>query len=300
MGIFYLTLSRLAGIGKMIAMKKCGNIASGAENGLKINLVRSLGCSLVSLIICAIAGFGEVSGLGMLFSILSGVANAALLFGWILCAERASLCAVEIFCMIGGVILPMVASLFIFEGESVGIAKWLASILLIVAAYLFSKKGGKERSGLSPAATALLLFTCVANAGCVLTQKLFSYYECGTATDFSLLTFLFCSLALGVAYLILLLLKRGRTSEEKGKTKAKKYIIVYILVAIVMLYSAQLLSTMSAELLEATLYFPLSYAIGMPLTFLTDTIVFKERIRLSSVIGLSLVILAIVFIGINF
>ena len=39
MGILYLLGAKITAIGKMIAMKKCGNVAKGAKNSLKINMI---------------------------------------------------------------------------------------------------------------------------------------------------------------------------------------------------------------------------------------------------------------------
>ena len=51
MGIVYLLISKFATLGKMIAMKKCGKIASGPENSIRINLIRSFGCLIISVIV---------------------------------------------------------------------------------------------------------------------------------------------------------------------------------------------------------------------------------------------------------
>ena len=299
MGIIYLFVSKFAGIGKMIAMKNCGSIAKGAKNSLLINIVRSVGCIPVALLICLFSGFRQMNSAGVLFCILSGVANAGLLFAWVLCAEKSSLCTIEIFCMIGGVVLPLLVSPFIFTGEIITLTQWIGALLLIPAAYCLTKKGSGKKNGFSPTTVALLLLACVSTALTVLSQKLFTTYGEGTSADFNLLTFIFCSLVLATVFLIMSLVKKGEKSSVLHLNSAKKHFIIYILIAIVMLYVAQYFSTVSSGLLSSAYFFPLSYAIGMPLTLFTDIIVYKEKPKISSMVGILLVIGSVILISLK-
>ncbi len=297
MGIFYLIGAKATAIGKMIAMKKCGDAAKGAENSLRINLIRSLGCVIISLIICVFAGFKGVSAVGFFFSVLSGIANALLLFAWVLCAEKCSLCTVEIFCMIGGVALPMLVAPLMFEGETVSLLQWAGALMLLPSAYCFSKKN-ESGAAFSFSSLPLLLLAGLSNAGCVVTQKLFTAYGEGTVSDFNLITFLACTLTLGTIFISVKLFRKNVKSTKIHEKASTKQLAVYISVAVVMLYASQYLNTLASGKLASALFYPLSYAISMPLTLLTDCVFFKKKIRLSSIIGLGLVISAIVLINI--
>ena len=299
MGIFYLFLAKVCAIGKMIAMKKCGKLASGAKNSLLINSIRSMGCAGISLIICLFSGFDAMSGEGYFVSALSGIANAGLLFLWVLCAERCSLCTVEIFCMIGGVVIPLLISPLIFVGETITVFQWLGAIILLPAAYCFSSKK-KEEKKVSAGSFLLLICACLANAGCVTTQKVYTYYGYGSIADFNLITFLVCTASLLFVLICFRAIKSKNCEKEVNVSDnfGKNQIIVYIILAIVMLYASQYLGTLSSESLKSALFFPLSYAISMPLTLLTDILIFKERLNIKSIIGLSLVIISIYFINI--
>jgi uncharacterized membrane protein len=299
MGVIYLLFSKLSTIVKMIAMKKCGSIAAGARNSLIINLIRSVGCILVALTVALISGFSPMEPYGMLICILSGIANAGLLFAWVLCAEKGSLCTVEIFCMIGGVVLPMLISPVLFKGETITALQWIGSVLLLPAAYCFSKKANEKKASFTPSLLILLLTNCISNALIFLTQKYYTYYSLGSVSDFNLYTFIFCAATLAIAFLCISIIKPNRSEEKKEGFKLEKHIIVYISLAIGMLYAAQYFSTLASASLPSAYFFPLSYAIGMPLTFLTDITVFKEKIKISSLIGLALVIISVVLIGLN-
>jgi len=298
MGLLYLFISKFGTIGKMIAVKKSGGIASGPKNSLIINLIRSLGCVLISLLFCLFSGFDKMSDLGILFAILSGIANAGLLFSWILCTEKSSLCAVEIFCMIGGILIPLLFTPLLFDGETIGLFQWIGALLLLPAAYCFSYKKSSSGKGLTPSALLLLLLACFSNAGCFLTQKLFTAYGCGSAADFNLLTFLFCGIFLGIMLVPISLTSKSKDSLFKKPKKVKKQLFIYILIAIIMLYIAQYFSTLASGKLQSAYFFPLSYAISMPLTLLSDIIIFNEKLKASSIIALLFVALSITLISI--
>ncbi len=296
MGLFYLAVSKLTAVGKMIAMKKCGNAAKGVESSVRINLIRSCGCVVISMIICLFSGLKSMSGEGWIYSILSGFTNAMLLFVWMLCAERCSLCTVEIFCMIGGVVLPMLSAPMMFSGESIGLFEWCGALMLIPAAYCFYPKGcGKK--GFSLSALPLLLLAGLSNAGCVVTQKLFASSECGTVADFNLITFLFSSLVLGIFFCFMIIRHKDAKSKQKSERTYSKQLIVYIFAAIVMLYSSQYFNTLASGLVRSGVFYPLSYAIAMPLTLIADIVVFKEKIRVPHIIGLMLIIGAVFLIN---
>ena len=202
--------------------------------------------------------------------------------------------------MIGGVVLPMMASPFLFTGEVITLSQWLGSLLLIPAAFcLCYKPTDKKASSSFLLSAALLTVACLSNALTVLTQKIYVSYEHGDAADFNLMTFIFCSITLGVAFSGLSLLTKRDKTPKLSVNGAKKHFIIYIFAAIVTLYVAQYFSTLASGELDSAYFFPLSYAIGMPLTLLTDTIVYKEKIKLSSSVGIALVIAAVILIGIR-
>ena len=119
MGYLFLLLSKIAALVKMVAVKNCGSIAKGTRNSVLINVIRSLGCIIVSLAVCLISGFGKMDTVGVIIAIFAGISNGVSLCTWILCASKVSLCTVEVFCMAGGVVLPLLVSPLIFSGESV-------------------------------------------------------------------------------------------------------------------------------------------------------------------------------------
>lgn len=285
MGYIFLILSKICAVTKMIAVKSSGNIASGAKNSLKINILRSLGCIAVSLIVCAFSGFRHMSGTGLLFTVISGASNGLLLCSWILAASAAPMITVEVFCMIGGVVIPLLISPIILEGESVTLIQWIGSLLLFAAVFCFSKKN--HGKGVTAKGILLMCIAGLSNAGCVISQKFYRSFEGGTVADFQLGTFIVTVCVLSLILLFMSLIKRSDASDGGGKLSGK--VILLITVAFVMTYASQFLSTVAAGSISASVLYPLAYVISMPLTFIVDVLVFRERVTVANILGLLLV-----------
>ena len=295
MGIFYLLLAKLSGIIKVIAVKKCGDAATGVKNSIKINLIRSIGCLIVSLIVFLLSqNVTDKTGIGI--SLLSGVCNAAFLFLWILTAECTSLCLVELFCMLGSVVIPLFLTPFLYANESVLWYQWVCTGVLFVSAFLFfPKTEGKTK--ISWQSFLLLVGCAISSAGTVITQKLYITYSQGTIASFHLISFLVVASVFAIASPILAKTSPSKADINPPQDKFTAKIWGLIALATVMLYTNQFLSTQAAKYFVSAVFYPLSYAIGWPMTFLADTFVFKEKVTARKVMGVLLTLCASVFIS---
>ena len=92
------------------------------------------------------------------------------------------------------------------------------------------------------------------------------------------------------------------TTDDIEETSEKKPFSAgvwgLIALATVMLYANQFLSTQAAKYFVSAVFYPLSYAIGWPLTFLADVCIFKEKPTAKKLIGLAITIGASILIGI--
>ena len=300
MGIFYLLLAKLAGIVKVVAVKKCGNVASGEKNSVKINLIRSVGCLLVSIAVFLFSS-GYLDETGFWVSALSGVSNAAFLFLWILAAERVSLCLVELFCMLGSVAIPLFLAPVLYAGEQVLWYQWLCVGMLFVSTFLFFPDA-KESTKLDGKALLLLLGCALGSAGAAITQKLYVAYSAGTIAGFNLVTFAVTTLCFGVIFALISAKKApaDQVDEKTENVENKPFsasVGGLIALATVMLYANQFLSTQAANHFVSAVFYPLSYAIGWPLTILADICIFKEKPTAKKWIGLAITIAASILIS---
>lgn len=286
MGYLYLIMAKLASVAKMMAVKKCGNIASGAKNSVKINLIRSAGSLAIALIVCIFSGFEKMNSYGILFTVLSGISQGIMLWSWILAATSAPMITVEVFCMIGGVVIPLIISPIVLDGTSVTIIQWIGSLLLFGAMFCLSKRGG-DSGKITPKSILLMCIAGLSNAGSVISQKFFKEFEGGTNADFQLGTFMFTIAVLSFILLMMQLFIKTEKTENSSKINAR--VMVFICIAFIMTYTAQFFSTEASGSISAAVLYPLSYVISMPLVFLVDVIFFREKVTVNNIIGIILV-----------
>ncbi len=123
-------------------------------------------------------------------------------------------------------------------------------------------------------------------------KKLFTNFSDSEVETFQLYTFVFVLITLLVVFLFV------PKSKECTTPKFTSRISFYIFIAIVMLYLTEYFATQSSSYLSSAVFYPLSYVISMPLTFLTDVVVYKEKITANNVVGIVIVTIAGILINI--
>ncbi len=299
MSYILFLLSKIAAIVKVVAVKNSGNIANGAKNGTKISLFRCLGCIAVGTVVCAFSGFAPMTKDGITVSVLSGVSNAALLFFWILAATNAPLYFVELFCMIGGVVLPLFISSFIAE-TPIGALAWAGSAILLVAALLLSKRGGGK---ITAKTLIIAVMAGLGNMGSVMTQKLYNSYSGGSVADFQLATYAVSATLLALLLLVMTLVSKKKSASvadgDAETSPIRGKVIVLISLAIIMTYTSQFLSTVASADIPEAVFYPLAYVISMPLIYFCDVFVYKEKVTFRGIAGILLVTLSGVLINLK-
>ncbi len=290
-GLIYLILAKSSGILKMIAMKQCGKEASGLGGSIAVNTVRAVVCLAVSLVIAILNGnaTNEVWWLWL----IGGIANGVSMLTWVLCATKTSLCAVEVFSMLGSVVLPLVLSPVLFPGVVIRPGQWLGCLALLVAAFLFTCKKGAFL--IPPQILPLLLLTALSGMGMVVAQKLYidrtgeaysAYFTC-----MNFVGVLICMLA---ATLFYKLWQRKQPAEERQPLRLSPVTWRWIGVAAVTMYVYQFFHTMAAALMAPGILFPLSYGIGSLMTAVTDTVLFKEKLNVRRGIAIVLTLAGVI------
>lgn len=293
MGVLFLFLSVTFSMAKIIAMKKCGRVAAGPKNSLKINVIRAAGCTLISLAVCLVAGFDGMNGTGVLTAVLSGVFTALFLFSWILATQKASLAVVQVVCMLFGVTAPMLlVPLLSPAATAPTLPQWCGALVLLPASLCFSRRSGTEKKSTMLGALPILLLMGISNGGCVTTRKLYMEMGEGSAADFNLITYTIAAALLCLFLLVSTLRARRNSAIDTAPVERSSGGRLYVLIGIAMvtLYVADYFNALASGALPVQLLVPLSYIFSMPMTLASDVIIFKEKFTLSSAIGILLVI----------
>lgn len=310
MGYLYLAISKFCGAAKMAAMKKCGNSSATVSTSVRVNAVRSTIIVIVSAIVFAAARAATADGLWI--AALSGVCNGVNMLTWLICATVSSLCFVEIFCMIGSVVVPLAASPLLFPNEPISVLQWVGAAVILAAVVTFTV-GQKIKLGRGGAVWITLC--ALSSAGLSITSKLYrnAVGEEYTAL-FNLVTFVIVLAFFLAAELVLAIRAKRRVatvevnandpesaanglptneSESEDKTEEKRVKTIlglepktyfWIAIAAVGMYAVSYFNTL-AGVLDAGILYPLSYGTGFLLTAIMDAAIFRQPLTPARVAG---------------
>ncbi len=299
-----LLLSQTGTSAKQYAMKKCGMVAPGALNSTRINLIRAVICIAVSLGIWLVSDRSGSTLLGVGISIAAGVGTALNLFTWILSSQRISMTLIEGICTIGTVILPLFLAPYLYGGESVSLTQWIGTALVIVALLLFGGKDTRKKEKASIWGSVVIIFVCALGATVAsVAKKYYTFHVTanglGSVEFFTLISFVTVLCTFVVLYLIYSQVER-RASAQAGCDASAPFpyrrVLPFVLIAAVALYVTELFAAYASKLPSA-IYYPATKAMIIIGCFLLDSIVFKERITLKKVIGLTVLLVAVVLIN---
>lgn len=307
MEFLYIAISRISGGVKGYAMKRAGDVAHGGDSSLCINLIRSAVCLAVSAMIWIISGVGMCSPLGNLFAVISGICNAMTVYFWILASQMVSVSLIEVFSMLGSVILPLMLAPVLYNGDSASPIQWAGAAVLVIAALLLAddEKRTKTEHPLF-VKIATVFFQVIGVSGAAVTQKLYTFHVCdkgeGSIEYFNFATFVVVCLLFVAIFLVkhvraMLIIKRGNTDiTPPFRNFPLRRVWIYIVFAAVGLYVSQHFATLASTLPSAIL-FPVSYGMSILVCFVLDTAFFGKRLTLKRIIAFFTVLLAILLVN---
>ena len=308
MRILYLAIARVFGGLRGFSMKRAGMAAPGADNSLYINLLRSVLCLAVSFVIWLVSGAGTTVGGGVVLILFSGISNALNIYFWVLSSQMVSISLIEVFSMIGTVILPMAISPLLYNGDVATPLQWCGALALAVALFFFVNEERGDHKNYSAAAkiTAVAL-QVVGVAGIGITQKLYVYYYeangLGSIELFNFGTFAAVFVCYSVSFAVKLAVslykrKTGEGSEMAWRAFPLAKVWWLILIAALALYGYQYFATAASTLPSAILY-PVSYAFSMIVSLVLDTFFFGKAMTWKRAVAFVFVAASIALVNIT-
>ena len=298
-----LLLSEIGTGAKQYAMKKCGAVAPGAYNSIRINMLRAAICLVISFFIWLFTDGGGTNSVGLIISIVAGIGTALNLFTWILSAQRISLTLLEGVCTVGALVVPLFLAPFLYNGETVSPLQWIGALCVFLSLFFFSEKNNEKKKKTSLLGSILLLFFCALGVAMAsVSKKLYTFYVAkdgfGSVALFTLIGFV------SVLFFFLILLpiyrkgecRRIEKSEENSPHASLRSVWLFILIAAVALYVSELFATYASDLPSA-IYYPAIKVLNVLGCFLLDVTVFKERITVKKSVGLSLLLASVILIN---
>lgn len=299
-----LVLSQIGSSAKQYAMKKCGAIAKGESNSIRINLIRGAICLAVSILVWIFTDATASDFFGVLIAVLAGIGTSLNLFTWILSAQKISLTLLEGVCTVGVLVVPLVLAPYLYGGESVSLLQWIGSALVILSLFLFSQKEEKKSEKASFFGSMSLIFFCAFGVTLAsVAKKVYTYHVVakgmGSIGFFTMISFL--TVFLVFAGLLPFYQRRERRFAlafgQEPQPLTLRRIWPYILIAAFSLYVCEIFATVASDL-PAAIYYPATKALGILGCFVLDIAVFREKITCKKLLGLATLLTAVVLISV--
>ena len=306
-GYLFLAVSAVAGATKAYCGKKSSEFIKNETDAVRINFMRMVLCVAFGIIVVAISSrsFSLAVGPSVVWlSFMGGSMTAMFTVCWLLAVRKGALVMVDVF-VTAGVMLPLLYSCIVLR-ESIRLVQWIGFVLLIGSVFLMCSYNNSVKPRLKLSSVILLILCGLCNGLTDLSQKLFAVYGNGVeASVFNFYNYLWAAVVLGLVSFFTR--KKSRNPKTEGllssgekteETFPFRKILPYVSVMAICLFLASYFKTMAASRLPAVLLYPLAQGIALILSAVMAATLFKERMNIKSIAGISLALVAFIMINV--
>lgn len=278
-----------------ITGKTCSNLMPTEPRGvvsyMGIRMAMSAAAAFIMLLIAGefIKSFAAMPALGWLIAILTGVTLTASTACLLLAMKKTSVVLASLFGA-AGLLVPTISGIFLYD-QKVAIGQWIGILFLFIAT-IFLSSSSKDTNGKITFKTILLLVgEMLANGSTMLLQTLYkNYVPNGSVSLYSFLQF-------AIPSVILLLVALLWSAKEKlPMPKTDKKLLGYSVFAAVAIFGISQISTIASAIIPVAILFPISDGGGMVISAIVAATIFKEKLTVKSICGITLGIAAIIMI----
>ncbi len=281
--------------------KRTSAYVKGTEDSFLFNLLRMLFCLFIGIALVfaeGSQGFLAIEPRMLWICVLSGVANAAFLAGWLLAIQKNSMVSVDVGLTLGSLIPSILCALFFKEVFS--IPKMFGFALILAATVILAGNRSKTEGGGLVGALFLLL-AAGGDGMSGFAQQLYKQYytEAGSAargvfypkTVYHFYTYVFAALALlaaliGYGYLVK---KKNGGRRAFGKTilSIPPRVVLHVFIMAVCLFAANYLQTVATNNygMSSQILYPMIKGGCLITVNFVAMIFFGEKITLRSICG---------------
>lgn len=299
MGYLFAALALGAGSIKAFCGKKISGKTPTLKNAILTNFVRMLFCIAFGFILLWIVdGVSalKMDGKVILLALGGSLATCVFLVSWLLAMRKNAYMTVEAF-VLASMLVPVLLKLF-FYGEGVGVFQWIGLSILLFSVFLMSIYNNQTKGKLTLLGLALLLCVCLANGLNSFTQNIFKQeFASFSAAAFNFYVYVFSAVFLGVVYLCIKEPPKEEDNEEK-EPLFDRVKLLYIAIMAVCLFCNSYFITLANGYLPAVKLNPLLNVSSLLVGVFLSAVFFKEKLKKVSVIGISLMIVGVIFINV--
>lgn len=282
MGYIFLIIALFAGVTKGYCGKKISGHASSFRLSVLASTVRMLLCIVIGFIVILLEGNLSLllpEGKVLLISALSGISTAVFVVTWLVSVRKSAYMLIDVFLMLG-VLVPLMLDSVFFHG-TIRPVQWIGLAILFIATFIMCSYNNSIKTKLTFPTFLLLVLCGVSNGITDFSQKLFIRLSPDfPASVFNLYTYIFASVTLVAAYLLM-------KKEDAGKQKdVFNSTFVYVAIMAVALFVNSYFKTRAAVTLSAILLYPLNQGCALILASIMAAVVFKEKLTAKAIVGI--------------
>lgn len=289
MAQLWIALTLAAGLVKGWSSKKAGTLTSTVRDGVAVNLVRMVLCTVIGAGVMLVRG-GMQTGAGVPWVYAaSAVCMSAFAVSWLLAVKLETYMFLSICTMLGSMVSTLCSAAV--YGEAISFLQGAGMLLLLLATYVMSLYNRDIKGKVTPAGLAALIVCGLSSGMSEFCQKIYMK-ENGVSVDtFNFLTYLLAAVLLTAVLFFL----RGK-SDAEAPARFKKA-AGYIALMSFCLYLNSFAKTSAAGLLPANQLYPVTQGLNLICSTVMARVCFGEAIKKRSVIGITLCFAALILIN---
>ncbi len=300
MGYLFVALAIFSGGIKAFCGKKISGKTPTVKNAVLTNFVRMLFCIVFGFFfVLIIDGFSafQVNASVLLLALGGSAATCLFLVSWLLAMRRSAYMTVEAF-VLSSMLVPIIFNLLCY-GNAISLSQIIGVAVLVLAVALMSIYDNQVKGKFTLGALGLLLIVAFSNGANSFTQNVFKI-DLGefSAAAFNFYLYVFSAVILGTAYLCIPQKAEEATKNEEKAPLFDKTKLIYIAIMAFCLFCNSYFVTLANGYLPPVMLNPLINVLALLAGLLISVVFFKEKLKPISLIGVSLMLLGIIFINV--
>ena len=288
MGYFALFLSVVGNALKGYSSKAVSHHLTSSRQNIYINLIRGVLCAILSILLLLLGGQGlhslAASYQTLLLFAVAGIGTALFQYCWISAMDKSAYMLVSV-CGTASFILPLIGGVTVL-GETMTVKKALAVLVICIAAYFMTVYSKKVSKKLTVGAALTLIGITLSQGSMQFLQKYYmSKTEGSSGMVYTFYTFIFANVVFA------LLLAFIRRDKADGRLAPRAYLFVLLMSA--GMFVSTFFQTLAAKTVDAVVLYPLTNVSSLVAGTLMSTLIFKEKMKKESAIGIALVAVAL-------
>lgn len=293
-GYLYLSVALAAGLVKGFSGKKISRDVVSLNDGFTVNTIRTVFCALIGFVVAiAQVGFSglSLSPLGFTVCLLSSVFMAMFCISWLYAYKSEAYVFLNVFTMLASVVTAVLCKAV--YGDEIKDTRIAGFVLLFAAVYVMSLYNKKMLGKITKRGAITLLIGGVGTALADFMQKVYIKEELGEPCVFTFYTYFLMIIPQIVA---LLVFKKSKKATRNPILCDKRHILIFFVISAA-LYVNVITKTMAVGYIPSTQMYPTLQGANLVASAICASILFKEKITVKSLVGISLALLAVVLMN---